>query len=417
MSPVYGPEDLIYTSNRKKRKLRCISYTTERPATSAETMLDSSDADDEDDIGQPCVETPALHQAAPPPPPNSAPTCAPLVQSAVVAAPGQPSPDPASQDGPSLNGTAAHVEARAVLCKIELTTTVCVSGLYREAMIEQSLALGRGDTLDEFLQACRYLQSHLAPRPSQMLALSAPQDGLILREGGRPALDEFARAYHAAETTSLHRTVSDVIYRAELAHVHDAYLLALEALSPRAIQEMGKGGLRPRDAFNGDTCTTAKDQMYFACYPDQQGVPCSSNSKQVRKFKTRLEHAEKWHGLRNELGIGMLALVPRGGNTWFEKLPFKALPVYFHLIAAVNRPAVEKARLSSDWVLSMWRREPLPEHLPCFEAADEVSLQLEPAKLLSQTAHVGQIQRGRATTVPAGVDEKDVTALGTVFSR
>jgi len=124
----------------------------------------------------------------------------------------------------------------------------------------------------------------------------------------------------------------------------------------------------------------------------------------------------------------MLALVPQGANSWFEKLPFKDLPVYLRLVAAVNPVAVDMAGMIRDRVLSLWRREEPPERLlrlEHLETVDEISFRANRLKLLEEV-NVGcirgshrpdRMQIGRAVTVPAYVDKNSTTTLDTAFSQ
>jgi hypothetical protein len=50
-------------------------------------------------------------------------------------------------------------------------------------------------------------------------------------------LEQFSRAYHAAQATIVQQAVLEVIYRAHLAHLHDVYMNTLTALSHFAVQE------------------------------------------------------------------------------------------------------------------------------------------------------------------------------------
>jgi hypothetical protein len=134
-----------------------------------------------------------------------------------------------------------------------------------------------------------------------------------------------------------------------------------------------------------------------------------------------LGHAEKWYTLREEFSIGILALVPPGANTWFEKLPLKDLPVFFYLVRAVNPATISMGEKISDRVLSSWRGEPPPElllRLEHLETVDEVSSKANPLKLLEEV-NVGcttGVPMGRAVTVPVGVDENDAAALDAAFA-
>lgn len=83
----------------------------------------------------------------------------------------------------------------------------------------------------------------------------------------------------------------------------------------------------------------------------------------------------------------MLALVPYGANTWFEKLPFKDLPLYLRLVAAVNPIAIDMAEMVGEMILSLWRREELPVRLlrlENLEAIDEILFKANPSKLLEE---------------------------------
>jgi hypothetical protein len=173
--------------------------------------------------------------------------------------------------------------------------------------------------------------------------------------------------------------------------------------------------------FAEDACDLAKNQMFWACYPEYKGRPRSSVTSLDRTFRTTLAHAEKWHNLREEFSIGILALVPPGANTWFEKLPLKDLSVFLYLVRAVNPTAVLMGEKISDRVLSSWRGEAPPElllRLEHLETIDEIPLKASPLKLLEEVnlgCTTGGLLR-RAVTVPIGVDENDTTALNAVFS-
>jgi hypothetical protein len=83
----------------------------------------------------------------------------------------------------------------------------------------------------------------------------------------------------------------------------------------------------------------------------------------------------------------MLALVPWGANWWFEKLPFKDLPIYLRLIAAVNPVAVGMAEMIAKRVLFLWRREELPGRLLRLEylkTVDGISFEANYSKLLEE---------------------------------
>ena len=75
----------------------------------------------------------------------------------------------------------------------------------------------------------------------------------------------------------------------------------------------------------------------------------------------------------------------------------------------------------SDRVLSSWRGEAPPElllRLEHLETVDEISSKVNPLKLLEEV-NVGCTTgglRGRAVTVPAGLNKNNTTALNTVFS-
>lgn len=200
-------------------------------------------------------------------------------------------------------------------------------------------------------------------------------------------LSRFSYAYHAAQTTIIHRAVLDVLYRADLAHLHEVHLNVLEAFSRFSFQEKKVAKSRPLEVFDDDVRSAAADQMYWACYPDLRDKPRSYNKKLARKFTKTLERAEKWYALRQKFSIGVLALVPRGANTWFERLPFHDLPIYLCLIEAANPVAVGMAEMIAQRVLSLWRREELPErllYLELLKIVDEISFKANPSKLLEE---------------------------------
>jgi hypothetical protein len=160
--------------------------------------------------------------------------------------------------------------------------------------------------------------------------------------------------------------------------------------------------------------------MFWACYPEYKGKPRSSVTSLDRTFRTTLAHAEKWYTLREEFSMGILALVPPGANTWFEKLPLKDLPVFFYLVRAVNPATISIGEKISGRVLSSWRGEAPPElllRLEHLKTIDEIPFKANPLKLLKEV-NIGCIVGGiirRAVTVPIKVDENDATVLNTVF--
>lgn len=340
--------------------------------TSTSSKLRFSDADDEDDMSQECVEVgedTALVHTSPNPPPSE-------IQGDIPTR----GLTPISEDSSSSQSASDIQNAIAELERLESITGMQMSPNHRDTLVKQCFALGKRETLENFRQACFYWRKHYMPAGQE----STRSYDLTLQR--RSALERFSYAYHVAQTTITHRAVLDILYRADLAHLHEVYLEALKALSCFTSREK-KVGSRPREVFDDDIRNAAVDQMYWACYPDLQGKPRLNNKSLTRKFKSTLEHAEKWHALREEFGIGMLALVPYGANTWFEKLPFKDLPLYLRLVAAVNPIAIDMAEMVGEMILSLWRREELPVRLlrlENLEAIDEILFKANPSKLLEE---------------------------------
>lgn len=322
-----------------------------------------------------------------------------------------------SQSGSDSQTHVAKIEkdAKAALHQIEVATSVQVSQKHRRALIGQSLAFAGRDALESFRQACSYWRSDYASQTSQGLV---PQISSIERH---PALERFARAYSTATDTTLRRAVLDILHRINLAYLYEVYLETLEALSRFSLQQnasRSNAGRRALDVFDKDVRDIAQDQMFWACHPMHAGKPRRGIDG---AFKVRLKNAEKWHTLREEYSIGMLALVPPGANNWFEKLPLPYLPIYFYLIRAVNPLAVSMGEAISERVLASWRGEEPPKQLlrmEHLETVDETYLRANPLKLLEEV-NVGCISGrpiGRAVTMPADIDEHNTAALGIVFS-
>jgi hypothetical protein len=422
IGPIYGPEDLIggWVSKRKRKASLSVLPPAKRPAPGFEV----SDADDEDDESQQIEEG---EEALPTGSPDTSPSAdntlvdktpdpiASSTEDVEASAPDlEPTVIPSSQDSSGSDNqtqnTKVDKDARAALHQIEIATSIQVSHKHRTAMIDQSLALGGRDALEDFRQACSYWREEYV--------MNASQGGLAAAIRGdtrHPALDRFARAYHTAKNTTLRRAALNILHRINLAHLYSVYLEALEALSHFALQPKASGSAvscRARNIFDEDACDIAKDQMFWACYPDHRGKPRSSVAGLDRTFRAMLTHAEKWHTLQEEFSIGLLALVPPGGNTWFEKLPLKDLPVYFYLVRTVNPTAISMGEMISDRVSSSWKGEATPalllrlEHL---ETIDEIPFRANPLKLLEEV-NVGCM--GRAVTVPGD----DAAALDAAFA-
>jgi len=278
-------------------------------------------------------------------------------------------------------------------------------------MITQSLALGGRDALENFRQACSYWRKDYTSKASQGVAVVSTSEKL------HPALQRFSRAYHDAKSTTLRRAALDVLHRMNLAHLYGVYLETLQELTGRSLDT----GARARDVFAADACDVAKNQMFWACYPKFLGRPRSSATGYDQKFRTMLTHAEKWHTLRETFSWGILALIPQGTNTWYEKLPLVNFPIFSLLIRAINPDVVIMGEMISGRVFSLWRGDAPPEQLLYLEhlkTIDEIPSGTNPLQLLEEV-NVGYTIRapiGRAVTIPVGVDENNTAALGAVLA-
>jgi hypothetical protein len=325
-----------------------------------------------------------------------------------------------SQSGSDSQNPVARIEkdAKAALHQIEVATGVSVSPKHRGLMIDRSLALGGRDALESFRQACSCWRKDYASQAS--LGLAAVPGS----QEWHPALNRFSRAYHDTKDTTRRRAALDLLHRINLAHLHDVYLETLQALTghslePNALRVTRRS--RAQDVFGEDDCDTVKNEMFWACYPTHIGKPRSSVTGLDRTFRGILTNAKKWHDLREEFSTGLLALVPPGANTWYERLPLGDVPVYFTLVRAINPAAVLMGEKISDRVLSCGRGEAPPElllRLEYLETVDEIPSQANPLKLLEEVniSGITGVPASRAVTVPAGVDENNAAALNAVFS-
>lgn len=244
----------------------------DRTSTSSKPHV--SDADDEDDMSPECAEVgdgAAPVRTSPTPSPSK-------IQGGILVE------DLTSISEESLSSQ----NAKAELERLESITGIHASQNHRDAIVKQCLALGKRDTLENFRLACLYWRKHHMPAGQE----SIHSYDLTLQR--RSALERFSYAYHAAQTTITQRAVLDILYRVDLAHLHEVYLGALEAFSRFSFQEKKVAKFRPLEAFDDDVRSVAVDQMYWACYPDLQGKPRSYNKSLARKFTKTLEHAEKW---------------------------------------------------------------------------------------------------------------------------
>src|SRR5258706_10634620 len=114
-----------------------------------------------------------------------------------------------SQSGPDTQNAIAELE------RLESVIGVQASLNHRDMLIKHCLALGKRETLENFRQACFYWRKHHMPVGQES---THPYDLTLQR---RSALERFSYAYHAAQTTITHRAVLDILYRADLAHLHD----------------------------------------------------------------------------------------------------------------------------------------------------------------------------------------------------
>jgi hypothetical protein len=328
-----------------------------------------------------------------------------------------------SQSGSDGQNQAAKVDkdARAALHRIELLTGVQVSQKHRGPMIDHSLALASRDALESFRQACSFWRRDYATKTCQDLRVA----GSIVER--HHALDRFSHAYYTATDTALRRAVLDVLHRINLAYLYEVYLDVLEELSCFSRQQKAIGSHpsgRARDVFGEEVREIARDQMFWACYPVHAGKARHGIDK---AFRATLSNAEKWHMMREEFSIGMLAMIPQGTNNWFEKLPFKDMPLYFCLVRTVNPTAVSMGEMISNRVSASWKGEEPPEQLlrlEHLEAIDDNPFPANPLRLLEEinigctlgggSGPIG-MHMGRAVTVPADLNENDAAALGAAF--
>ena len=341
----------VINDRRHQNPMSCTSTDDESHEGTSKSEFSGTDEDDESLAVAECESRSATPSPLTSPSPGtprstSAETCTSIASPSRNSSPSQSEPDYPRE---------LQEEAKAAPLK------------HRSAIIRQSLALGTRTTLENLRAACVYWRAHIS-KDSQVLTLNRP----VVRHGSAYTLDQFSQAYHLAQTTRIHRTVLDILYRVDLAHVYDVYLGTLSAFSGYTVQEEKISSSRQREVFHDHARSAALDQMYWACYPKEQGKPRSDNRVLARKFATTLEYAAKWHALRKRFGIGMLALVPRGANSSFTKLPFEDLPVYFRVIAAANPTAVNMAKVIDEWIFCFWQREELPKQLLALESVEVV---------------------------------------------
>lgn len=441
VGPIYGPEDLAggwVTRRKPKRKADFDLPPAKRPATGAGGRLSSATEtpdDDDDDVGSETSgdDDDDVGNENPPPVGEGRPGAGEVVssieglESSAAGLTRVPTPVvPSSQDSASAHSASdgqaltavAGADARAALHHYEVATGTQVPHRHRGDIVTQSLAVGGREAVENFRRACAHWRQ--APTPSG----EAPGD-VTERH---PALDRFSRAYRAAASTTLHRAVLNVLHRVCLAHLYELYLSTLEVLAPLQHgqpQQMAPPpgpNHRARYAFDDDTRRSARDQMFWACHPDHAGKPrCGGIDRQ---FQSMLQNAERWHALREDFSVGLLALLPPGANSWLERLPLACLPAYFHLIRVVNPAAVMVGEAVSSRVFASWQGEPPPKRLLRLEYLDVIDPGHCPNPLdLFEEVDVGCVAGGpgglearRAVTVPAGADENSPSVLDALFS-
>jgi hypothetical protein len=204
-----------------------------------------SDADDEDDMSQECAEVgegAASVRTSPMPPP-------PEIQGNILVG----DLTSISEEPLSSQSGSDTQNAKAELERLESVTRTQASQNHRDGIINQCLGLGKCGTLENFRQACFYWRKHHMPGGQKS---THPYD-LTLKKSS--ALDQFSYAYHAAQTTIIHRAVLDVLYRADLAHLHEVHLNFLEAFSRFSFQEKKVAKSWPLEVFDDDVCSAAFD--------------------------------------------------------------------------------------------------------------------------------------------------------------
>lgn len=302
------------------------------------------------------------------------------IESSVASVPESPLPEPpppavvphlvthisSSSSSAECWGAAAGLESAAAieLQRLELKMNTRAVPGHRKNMVRHALSLGSRNALECLRKACASWRavSTLETAPSCSTSLVVMPG----TAGRHPALDAFSRAYQTFQRTDAARQYLEVTYRTDLAGLHTLFLTTIEALTHCRLPMTSDGSVRPHGLVSEAAISRAYDQMYWACYPGHpgiQGKACDPKSAMGRSFKTVLAHAEKWHLLQGYFGIGLLALVPPGENSWYMRLPLRSYPLFGALVAEVNHRAIEMAQRASDTVDRLWRRQRLPDRL------------------------------------------------------
>lgn len=124
--------------------------------------------------------------------------------------------------------------------------------------------------------------------------------------------------------------------------------------------------------------TMAREQLFGEVYrqDDDTLMIGDDNTARYRAWNRYLEYGKRWMMLREKFGVGIFALLPRGGvpNSFVERRPIQRLEDWMNMLTKCNDNVREMSEAIEPLLVSCMREEQPPEQL-LFEAVDAVEFQ------------------------------------------
>lgn len=132
-----------------------------------------------------------------------------------------------------------------------------------------------------------------------------------------------------------------------------------------------EGLLRQRVKLTGQRgrglATVAREQLFSEVHRDENGntISVQDNPTSYRSWSRYLEYGKRWKMLKDRFGVGIFALLPRGGvpNSFVERRPLRVLQEWIEMIARCNERVKDMAEAIEPLLLSCLREEQPPGEL------------------------------------------------------
>lgn len=215
----------------------------------------------------------------------------------------------------------------------------------RQKLIDMAMAIGNLAAVKGWQQIYKHWrhQGDLRLPMEDCQESSASHGGMpshLVNRRGELAIFYFA--YHKVKQAKISQLLYAILYRVTLASLHDAYQNA----------ELAVGGTStPGVSYRSQ----AKQELFNVVYPGHETVAKPSANPSTKSLWTeyghQLQKAQRWHYMRENLGMGVLGLILEKTvtNTWVERgLLNSEFYLWVSIVQHSNQLAIEAGRLLQD---------------------------------------------------------------------